>query len=174
VRRLALAIVLAIAAVVTVVIVNRPPAVEPGESPPDTASPPAPPSPGPPPAPPARPTTVTTLAVAETAATLNSPETTIEDDFSTLELLFSQYRRHLDRGNPVGDNAEITASLLGRNPKAIACLPAGGPFLDAEKRLIDRWGTPYFFHALSGTRMEIHSAGPDRKLHTPDDLRNEP
>jgi hypothetical protein len=39
--------------------------------------------------------------------------------------------------------------------------------------LIDRWGTPYFFHALSGEHMEIHSAGPDRQFHSADDLRGE-
>ena len=35
--------------------------------------------------------------------------------------------------------------------------------------LLDRYGTPYFFHAESGTRMTITSAGPDKKLHTSDD-----
>ena len=35
--------------------------------------------------------------------------------------------------------------------------------------LLDRYGTPYFFHAESGTRMTITSAGPDKKIHTPDD-----
>jgi hypothetical protein len=32
----------------------------------------------------------------------------------------------------VGDNAEITAELLGANPKRLACLPAAGTFLDAS------------------------------------------
>ena len=36
--------------------------------------------------------------------------------------------------------------------------------------LTDAWGTPYFFHQLSGTEMEIHSAGPDRRMFTGDDL----
>jgi hypothetical protein len=35
--------------------------------------------------------------------------------------------------------------------------------------LCDRWGTPLRFHQLSGERMEIRSAGPDRKFGTPDD-----
>lgn len=116
---------------------------------------------------------ITTLAVAQSARSLNAAETRIEDDFSTLQLLLGQYRQHLKAGNPVGDNAEITAALLGNNPKGLAYLPASGPFLDAQGRLIDRWGTPYFFHALSGSHMEIQSAGPDRQHHTDDDLRSE-
>jgi hypothetical protein len=36
--------------------------------------------------------------------------------------------------------------------------------------MIDRWGTPYFFHQISATSMEIHSAGPDRKMGTEDDI----
>ena len=73
----------------------------------------------------------------------------------------------------MGDNAEVTAALLGRNPKGIAYLPATGKFMNSQGELIDRWGTPYVFHALSGTRMEIISAGPDRQPYTGDDLKNE-
>jgi hypothetical protein len=37
--------------------------------------------------------------------------------------------------------------------------------------LIDDWQTPYFFHQVSGRQMEIYSAGPDRQMWTPDDLK---
>jgi len=57
--------------------------------------------------------------------------------------------------------------------KHLACLPADGAFLDAAGHLIDRWGPPYFFHALSGSEMEILSAGPDREFHTADDARGD-
>ena len=36
--------------------------------------------------------------------------------------------------------------------------------------LCDRWGRPFFFHQLSGTKMEIRSAGPARQLWTDDDV----
>lgn len=112
-----------------------------------------------------------TLPVATEAARLNAAGLTAMDDIAILQVLLGEYRRHLG-GNPVGDNDEIAAALLGRNLKRLACLPAkGGPFLDTGGRLIDRWGTPYFFHALSGSEMEIISAGPDRTLHTSDDIR---
>ena len=117
-------------------------------------------------------TPITTLPVASTAAALNDPAGDAQDDIRTLQSLLDEYRRHLG-GNPVGDNAEIAAALLGANPKRLACLPAAGSFLDATGRLIDRWGTPYFFHALSGEQMEILSAGPDRQFHSADDLHGE-
>jgi len=50
-------------------------------------------------------------------------------------------------------------------------LPEQAPYLDAEGRLVDRWGTPYFFHPVSGEDMEIVSAGPDAELWTDDDVK---
>ncbi|QTN32980.1 hypothetical protein HZ994_11815 [Akkermansiaceae bacterium] len=107
--------------------------------------------------------------LAESAATLNDPSTTADDDISILSLIISQYGKILG-GNPVGENEEITSALMGDNPKRLAFLPAKGAFLDSSGRLTDRWGTPYFFHALSGSKMEIISAGPDRKHRTGDDI----
>lgn len=123
----------------------------------------------PPPVPAPDPSPITALQVAETAATLNSSETLPADDLSTLDLLFSEFRKH-HGGNPVGENEEITAALLGKNPKHLAYLPASGSFLDGAGKLIDRWGTPYVFHSLSASRTEIRSAGPDRELWTGDDV----
>jgi hypothetical protein len=74
-------------------------------------------------------------------------------------------------GNPVGLNSEITAQLSGDNPKHINFInPEAGMRINANGELIDPWGTPYFFHQLSGTDMEIHSAGPDRIMWTSDDI----
>jgi len=74
-------------------------------------------------------------------------------------------------GNPVGSNREITRALAGRNPKHVNFLNAdAGLRVNAAGRLVDPWGTPYFFHQLSGTEMEIHTAGPDRIMWTQDDL----
>ncbi|MEO7341554.1 MAG: hypothetical protein ABI073_11810 [Luteolibacter sp.] len=116
---------------------------------------------------------VITLSIAREAASLNSPDHTVSDDLSTLDLMISCYRLHND-GNPVGANEQITATLRGHNPKHLAYLPQKGAFIDGNGRLIDRWGTPYFFHALSGDHMDIRSAGPDRVLWTKDDLVHHP
>jgi hypothetical protein len=42
--------------------------------------------------------------------------------------------------------------------------------VNGDGELVDPWGTPYFFHQLSGTDMEIRSAGPDKTMWTDDDL----
>lgn len=112
---------------------------------------------------------ITRLPIADDVPPLNSADTTADDDLATIELLFSEFRKH-QGGNPIGENDEITASLLGRNPKHLAYLPAKGPHLNAAGQLIDRWGTPYFFHQLSGSETEIRSAGPDNEMNTPDDI----
>ena len=52
--------------------------------------------------------------------------------------------------NPVGTNAEIMAAIMGRNPRQATLGPPEGQNLNAQKELIDPWGTPYFFHQLSG------------------------
>jgi hypothetical protein len=74
-------------------------------------------------------------------------------------------------GNPVGTNPEITAALNGQNPRQANFInPEAGMRINGNSELVDLWGTPYFFHQLSGTEMEIHSAGPDKIMWTSDDL----
>ena len=91
-------------------------------------------------------------------------------DLRILNGVFSAYRGALREGNPVGENAEITAALRGRNRLGFAFIPNGCPAVDSHGELCDRWGTPYFFHQLSGERMEVRSAGPDHRLWTADDV----
>jgi hypothetical protein len=72
--------------------------------------------------------------------------------------------------NPVGTNPEITAALMGKNPKGINFItPDSGLRVNANGELVDAYGTPFFFHQLSGQEMEIRSAGQDRKMWTSDD-----
>lgn len=83
---------------------------------------------------------------------------------------FRQYDSMFD-GNPVGTNLEITRALDGENPKQAKFLrPEAGMRTNQKGELVDTWGTPYFFHQLSGHEMEIRSAGPDKIMWTADDL----
>ena len=72
--------------------------------------------------------------------------------------------------NPVGSNAEIMQALMGGNSAGARLGPSSEQSLNAVGELVDRWGTPYFFHQLSKNSMEIRSAGPDRRMWTADDL----
>jgi hypothetical protein len=48
--------------------------------------------------------------------------------------------------------------------------PPDGQHVDGNGELVDRRGSPYFFHQLSKDVMEIRSAGADLKMWTRDDL----
>ena len=72
--------------------------------------------------------------------------------------------------NPVGTNAEIMQAIMGGNPRHATLGPPESQTLNSKGELVDPWGTPYFFHQLSGTHMEIHSAGPDKIMGTADDV----
>lgn len=86
-----------------------------------------------------------------------------------LKLMFRDYRTVMGE-NPVGTNAEIMKAITGGNPRGATLGPPEGQKLNPDGELVDRWGSPYFFHQLSSTQMEVRSAGPDKKLWTDDDL----
>jgi hypothetical protein len=74
-------------------------------------------------------------------------------------------------GNPVGTNPEFTKQLTGDNPKHINFIsPEAGMRVNDSGELVDPWGTPYFFHQISGSDTEIRSAGPDKIMYTADDI----
>lgn len=101
---------------------------------------------------------------------LNAPGRTVQQDLSLLNDLFASWQTTFPRqGNPVGNNDEITTTLTGRNALRYAMIPRNHPAINAQGELVDRWGTPFQFHQISGAKMEIRSAGPDRKLYTADD-----
>lgn len=105
------------------------------------------------------------------AADLNAPGHPVQRDLQILDGVFSVWRTNfLHEGNPVGENIEITAALTGHNSLHVAFLAPDHRAINSRGELCDRWGTPFFFHQLSGTKMEIVSAGPDRKRGTADDV----
>ena len=72
--------------------------------------------------------------------------------------------------HPLSANEDWADFLRGGNSARERFLPDSHVALGADGKLVDRWGTPLFFHALGGNRFELRSAGPDRKLWTEDDL----
>jgi hypothetical protein len=71
---------------------------------------------------------------------------------------------------PLSANEDWADFLRGQNSAHERFLPDRCNALSADGKLVDRWGTPLFFHALGGGRFEIRSAGPDQKLWTADDI----
>jgi hypothetical protein len=104
------------------------------------------------------------------AALLNAPNSTIGRDLDAMRQIFENWRSNFPHeGNPVGENVDIAAALTGGNRLGLVIIPKNHPALNARGEVCDRWGTPFRFHQLSGSRMEIRSAGPDRKFATADD-----
>ena len=105
------------------------------------------------------------------ADTLNSPATDIRADLRVVAEILDTFRSNFPQlGNPVGNNPEITAVLTGKNKLRLALIPPDHPAINRDGELCDRWGTPFFFHSESATKMEIRSAGPDKKMWTSDDV----
>ncbi len=94
---------------------------------------------------------------------------TPESETGRIRTVLRGYRAALGQ-NPVGSNPEIARALLGSNPRGIQFLDRSTVTLNAKGELLDDWGNPYFFHAISGTHMEVRSPGPDGKLFTADDV----
>ena len=94
-----------------------------------------------------------------------APQTALENMRTVIRQYGSTFA-----GNPVGTNPEITQALQGENPKHLNFLSADGNRVNSQGELVDLWGTPYFFHQISGSETEIRSAGPDRVMYTGDDL----
>ena len=98
------------------------------------------------------------------ADALNAPGGTVRRDLHILVVLFGAWLT-----NPVGENHEITAALAGANPVQFVFISPRHRAINTRGELCDRWGTPFRFHQVSGTQMEIRSAGPDRTFATDDD-----
>ena len=106
------------------------------------------------------------------AVNLNAPKAAPQQDVDTLHELVLQYQHNMRHPNapPIGDDSDLVRALTGHNPLGFVVIPPNHPAISAEGRLRDRWGTPYFVHPISARAVDIRSAGPDKKMFTPDDL----
>lgn len=91
------------------------------------------------------------------------------EDVRTVAGLFEEYRRRFGAMPAFEDNADAVRALSGANPGRLAILPTDHPAIGPDGVMRDRWGTPYFFHAVSRDRVEVRSAGADRAFYSADD-----
>ena len=107
-------------------------------------------------------------APSPTAAIVSPPDEEALRELDKVVLMLRDYRSVAGE-NPVGTNAEIMAAVMGDNRRQAKLGPPEGMTLNDNGELIDRWGTPYFFHQLARNQMEVRSAGPDKVMWTDDD-----
>lgn len=101
-----------------------------------------------------------------------TPVTSPENDLTSLAHLMDNFTLLVKSAStlPLSANEDWAAALRGENPAHERFLPDHHIALDTQGRLVDRWGTPLFFHALGSRQFELRSAGPDKKLWTDDDV----
>lgn len=100
------------------------------------------------------------------------PSSSPENDLKSLSHLMDNFSLLVKPAvdMPMSVNEDWAAAFRGSNPAHERFLPDRHAALNAQGQLVDRWGTPLFFHALGGHRFELRSAGPDKKMWTADDI----
>jgi hypothetical protein len=107
--------------------------------------------------------------------TYASLSTRPEDDLQAMAHVFSNLQLLVKGDAPfrMGANEEFAAALMGQNAAKEVFLKAPHACLNEKGQLVDRWGSPLFFHVRDRSRIDIRSAGPDREMWTADDLQRQ-
>ena len=101
---------------------------------------------------------------------LCSPDGDGRRDVEIVFGVLSYYRSRYGGFPGAEDNATFLSALAGRNPGRLELIPRSHSAVSTKGELLDRWGTPFFFHLVSSQTMEVRSAGPDRAMFTADDF----
>lgn len=104
----------------------------------------------------------------EYASKLSLPEGTPQAEVQAMHSLLRIYQKALG-SLPSDRNEEVVRGLMGQNPKRIAFIPVNTPVVQ-DGKMVDRWGSPYWFHSAVDDSLMVRSAGPDREAFTSDDL----
>lgn len=99
-------------------------------------------------------------------------EGTVQADLTAMAEVLGNFAL-LVKGNdplPLGANEELVAALRGKNAVGLEFVSGESAALNEKGQLVDRWGTPLFFHARARDEVDIRSAGPDREMWTGDDV----
>lgn len=101
---------------------------------------------------------------------LGAPNTNPEAEPGIVLDILNVYRRSCGVYPAGEDNRQIVNALLGANKEHLPFIPSDHPRLNAQGEMVDAWGTPFFFHLISRTSIEVRSAGADRRMFTDDDV----
>jgi hypothetical protein len=91
-------------------------------------------------------------------------------DVRIVRELLAYYRSRFGAFPAAADNRQMVNALAGNNPGRLALIAREHPAIGARGELLDRWGTPFFFHHIGRDLIEIRSAGADRSMWTADDV----
>jgi len=93
------------------------------------------------------------------------------EDRAALQDIVTSYLQNTNTSSrlPLGPNEEFAHALTDPDSMGDTAIPLNHPAIK-NGQIIDRWGKPWFFHQESSGSVSTRSAGPDRKLFTPDDV----
>jgi len=110
------------------------------------------------------------LPVHPLTGTFGTPAFPPEREPEILLEIFDAYRRTTGSYPVAEDNRQIMYMLTGGSNSDRGVFPRTHARMNQQGELIDGWGTPFFFHCISRTHIEIRSAGPDATFYTQDDI----
>lgn len=99
------------------------------------------------------------------------PDGSVQDDLKLIQRVLMTVRTLVKTQDPgrMAVNEDVVYVLLGKNPYKQRLLTRDHPAINANGQLIDRWDSPLFFHLEAADRLDVRSAGPDKRLFTEDD-----
>ena len=104
------------------------------------------------------------------AVAFGTPAIPPEREAAVLLSFLEAYRREFGAFPTGNENAHFLNALAGTNPSGLIIFPHRHPRVSKDGELLDAWGRPFHFHAISAQHLEVRSAGPDGTLFTNDDL----
>ena len=99
----------------------------------------------------------------------NSANITPMQRMGIVSELLTHYSEACSQSPSGKSNKDIVEQLLGSNPMNFVFISPNSPALK-NGFLIDDWGTPYSFYHVQDQKIDIFSAGPDKKRWTNDDI----
>ncbi len=93
------------------------------------------------------------------------------EDRAALQEIVTGFLQSTNIGSrpPLGPNEEFASALTDSERIGETAIPLTHPAI-RDGKIIDRWGSPWFFHQESSGSVSVRSAGPDRRLFTSDDI----
>jgi hypothetical protein len=101
-----------------------------------------------------------------------STETTPKEDLQWVQRLLNNALIVVKRADTrhYATNEDLANFLRGANPDQQVIVSSNSPIFGTDGRVVDRWGSPLIVHPIKSDRLELRSAGPDRKPWTDDDI----
>ncbi len=94
-------------------------------------------------------------------------------EMGAITMASKDYAKEYGMLPPASENYRLFAFLSGDNPRKIEFVSLKKSQMNANREMIDPWGTPFRITFVSDSEIHVVSAGPDKIFGTSDDIPNE-